>query len=52
MAVFKLAGCSIRCAGVPSFSHRHKGVADYQAVDSAGGKIKTHRIMSVPFFRH
>ena len=30
-------------AGVPGNFHQHKGVADYQAVDSAGGKIKIHR---------
>ncbi len=30
-------------ASVPSFSHRHKSIADYQAVDSSGGKKKTHR---------
>ena len=45
-AVFKLSGCSLRYVGVPRYFHRHKGVADCQAVDSAGGKIKTHRHMS------
>ena len=33
-------------AGVPRNSHRHRGVADCQAVGSAGGKIKPHRIVS------
>ena len=39
-------------AGVPNYSHRHKDIADYQMVHSAGGKRNTHRIMSVPFIKH